>query len=528
MHPWLAQLLDEAEARQLPALIDAWQGFDDARTWIARALRIDLALAIERPEIVLPALYRRCVRFGDDERFFKRNIQPRHAREASALVEEWIAAWAPGRHWLRSLWPAAVALDAGVVAEYRTEIAGQIVFSSDGLFVGSVGNTDRVVWERATGRRMPGAQLDRPPRDTDWEVEDVGEGRIVLVTHDRKIEIAVGGYEEANGLDVLSPEIAMVRGIDGDGYVYWLVDLVRGRIITQGEGVPMAYAGAGQRCYVAVRDVIHAFDGGGPIGSWTCPKVTSLAIAPDHLIATRSDHVIRLWDPDLAIAAGVQRATDEPLPATTMWSPDGALLFSSGRLVDASTGNVITELRVADWSGAIEGGPPDRYQAFTELGVVETSTRGLRVWDRGGALVLEDRERIAWSHDGVAIDPTGRRLALHRGDRLSVTALLVGTLVFEQEVELAGGWGDLQLGFTDAGELWWETKAGERWLLAADSVEPQRTETDAPPFEGEPALESRDGLLVVGDAALPVDEPVKQAPHGQLYAGCATLIRLVD
>jgi hypothetical protein len=124
---WLARVLDEAGARQLPALIEDWESADDARSWIARALRIDLALAIEKPEIVMPALHRRCVRFGDDQPWFKRAKHPRHAHEAAVVVEDWIAVWSPGRQWLRSLWPPALTLDAGVVDEYRSEVRGQVV-----------------------------------------------------------------------------------------------------------------------------------------------------------------------------------------------------------------------------------------------------------------------------------------------------------------------------------------------------------------------------------------------------------------
>ena len=74
----LQRLLDEAEARQLPALIAEWSERSDALSWVARALQLDLPLLIERPELVLTCLYRRCHWLGDREMFYpKRGAVPR-------------------------------------------------------------------------------------------------------------------------------------------------------------------------------------------------------------------------------------------------------------------------------------------------------------------------------------------------------------------------------------------------------------------------------------------------------------------
>ena len=54
MDALLARVIDEAEAGQLPVLIDDWLMAGDARHWIARALRVDLAVLVDRPELVVP------------------------------------------------------------------------------------------------------------------------------------------------------------------------------------------------------------------------------------------------------------------------------------------------------------------------------------------------------------------------------------------------------------------------------------------------------------------------------------------
>ncbi len=520
----LAQLLDEADARQLPALIEAWERTDDARRWIARALRIDLALAIERPDLVLPALHRRCVRFGEDAQWFTRTAPPPHARETAALVADWIAEWSPGRTWLRAMWPPPVALDAGVIAEYRYNLRGSIAVTADQI--GVVSDRECIVWERATGRMLVGATLvvDRPA--TTWELTKGVEGRIVLASGGHTIELPIGDEEEANRHEELSPEIALVSGLDSDGYIWWLIDLEHARLIHTGYGVPSASAGRGGKIFVAIRNVIHMFDRSGELGSWSCPNVDDLAVAPEGSLAASTGPLIRVWNPSEALAANVQRRHD-PMPATTLWSPDSSQLVSAGRLFDATTGDVIAELDVADWSGAIEGGPAEDYQGFTERGFVEASHRGLRVWDARGVRVVDDRARSVWGSKGVAIDPTGRRYATATEAHLRVTTLFGGEAVFARDLELAGEWRDRHFAFTPTGVVWWELANGERWLLEPDSTTPVITTDDRPAIEIA-ELNTREGLLVVGDAALPLDEPVIQAPGRPWYASRATLIQLIS
>lgn len=517
----LAQLLDEAEARQLPALIDAWESTDDARHWIARALRIDLALAIERPDLVLPMLHRRCVRFGDDAPWFTRAAPPRHASEAAALVEAWLAEWSPGRSWLRAMWPPPVALDAGVIAEYRCTEAGGLAITDDR--VGVVAEPG-VVWERATGRRIPGATLTLGQSEPTWELERT-QGKIVLTSGRRTIELPTGHDEDPNAYQELSPEVGLVRGFDSDGYYWWLIDLPRGRLIQSGEGTPTASAAGRGKTFIALRSAIHIFNRTGRVGSWSCPDVHALAVAPDGSLASRSAQLIRVWTPSEAVAAKVERR-HEPLPATTLWSRDGSQLVSAGRLCDARTGKVIATLDVADWSGVIEGSPADNFQGFTEQGFVETSHHGLRVWDRRGQRVVDDPARRAWGPRGVAIDPTGRRYALSTRRHLEVTTLIGGETVLSEWVDMAGEWDEFRFAFTAAGALWWELVNGERWLLGPDSTTPVRTTDDRPSLHLA-ALDPHEGLLVVGDAALPLDEPVIPAPGRPWYAGRATLIQAV-
>lgn len=122
----LARLLDEAHAGQLPALI--WHLGDSP---IARALRIDLALLVARPELALPALYRRCGVWADDYR------------------DPW---WRP---------QIPTPPPDGLVEEYRTSHRDRLWLTEAHVGVGDH------AWERATGKRAS----VRPPDDDELRVE---------------------------------------------------------------------------------------------------------------------------------------------------------------------------------------------------------------------------------------------------------------------------------------------------------------------------------------------------------------------
>lgn len=120
----LARLLDEAHAGQLPAMI-----YELGDTSVARALRIDLALLVARPELAWPALYRRCtwLDWGADYR------------------EPW---WRPLREPLVE--------PEGLLEEYRTSRAGRLWLTETHVGV------DEHAWERVTGRRI---DMRPPPVD---------------------------------------------------------------------------------------------------------------------------------------------------------------------------------------------------------------------------------------------------------------------------------------------------------------------------------------------------------------------------
>ena len=131
----LERVRDEAEARQLPALIADWTGAPALRGRIARALRIDLALLEARPELALPCAYRRAP-FQDTQ-----------------LLT---------RPWLRALRRPT---DDGTREEYRTGADGPIAFSADAAAIGVVG---AIAWERVTGRAADPRLLVAPRRPR-WE-----------------------------------------------------------------------------------------------------------------------------------------------------------------------------------------------------------------------------------------------------------------------------------------------------------------------------------------------------------------------
>ena len=526
MDPLLARLLDEAEARQLPALIADWQDADDARQWLARALRIDLPLLLERPALVLPALYRRCATFGRDDAFFRRSWHAVHSQEASEYVTRWLSERPPAS-WLRSLWPPEVPLDAGVVEEYRTGLAGELRFSESGDLVGVVGD-DSVAWERVTGRRVAVHErlVAHRAERAGWQLaKDARPGTAGFVaTNGRRVELALDNYDDPNSVDELSPEIVILRCLDSDGYSYYLVDLAQQHIVLRGRGYSGSGIARGDRGYFVARGTVHAFAGGEVIGTWSAPPASELVIAPDGMFAMRTAHVIRIWDPELAIAAAVERTLPRVTSEVT-WSPDGALLATGGTLAEP-TGRIIASLPISSGEDWLEGGPPRNYQALTNAGFVE-ACGSLRVWDGSGALVVQDEDRGGFMRDGVAIDPLGRCLAIYRGGRLVVSSLLTGSVLVAREVTIANKHRyEYQLGFSERGELWWEIETGERYLLDVDS-RITRVIPELPGWRTEPRLDADDGLLVIDDLALPIDDAqVVRAPDGGRYAGTATLVEL--
>ncbi|HEY6036658.1 MAG TPA: hypothetical protein VIV58_20415, partial [Kofleriaceae bacterium] len=92
MDALLARVIDEADAGQLPVLIDDWLTAGDARHWIARALKLDLAVLVERPELVVPCLLRRCAWIGAEyPQISRRGEPPIEAVAVRGLARSWEA-----------------------------------------------------------------------------------------------------------------------------------------------------------------------------------------------------------------------------------------------------------------------------------------------------------------------------------------------------------------------------------------------------------------------------------------------------
>lgn len=339
MLPDLARVLDEAQARQLPALIADWSELR-ARRWIARALRIDLALLTAEPELVVPCLYRRCAWPGSDEEaacYRQRPPVPDDALAVRTMIAEWAAEWGAGRRWLRALRPPEVAVDGGVVEEYRTSLRGMLQADRDHVAIAGA-----ITWERATGRRIeatPGA----PPREP-WQATS-GGGELVLESAGRRVVIEHRTDTVPEAVFPVTDRLAVVAV---GGPQYWLVDLERAQIEWESVGLCIAAVADGSRVYIASPSRIEARElaTGTRRGAFNAPPANELVLAGDGELATRSGDVVRVWnvhqamrrnsyaqlgEPELfgpAIAAidGVLRVGDAAIPvdrASLQVSPDG-------------------------------------------------------------------------------------------------------------------------------------------------------------------------------------------------------------
>jgi hypothetical protein len=538
-------VIEEAEARQLPAVIDEWWDAPDARRWLARALRIDLALLTERPELVVPCLHRRCAWPGDPAEAAFYAERPEVPPDAAAL-RELVAGWRPGRPWLRALRPPPIPLDGGVLEEYRTSQPGEVRFSDDAQTIAVVGDGGATAWERATGRRVAGARAHLPAAEAParWRIgRDSGWGRLVLESDDHRLELAYGEEDFLDqGLRQLTDELVLVWGFDMHG----LVDVRTARLlwISPGNVDDVKLSPDGGRLWRAGAGAVEVsrLATGEVLGAWPVPGVRGLAPASDGTVATSSPGVVRVWDPDLAARSRARLAATTGWTAT-QFSPDGTRLVTGGLLCDARTGAAIAAMDVNWPESWLMGGPPAGCQRLTDGGFVEIMPDYLRIWDaRDGALVVDDPGRRGLSPDAVAFDARGARYAFVQdagrrarglGDptldqRLIVRALRSGELLLDAgvvhlaRVDRGFGYG-FALGFSpDGAQLWWETEDGERWVLplVAPAAPRRLVEGEPAPCEPEPVtLEVVDGLLTAGGAAIPCDdERVVASPDGRTFA----------
>ena len=324
MLPDLARVLDEAQARQLPALIADWSDLR-ARRWIARALRIDLALLTAEPELVIPCLYRRCVWPGSEreaECYRQRPPVPDDAVAVRAIMEEWAVEWGRGRRWLRALRPPEVAVDGGVVEEYRTSVAGELRVDLDHVAIGPI------TWERATGRRveaLPGSN----PR-VSWRATS-SAGQLVLESPGRNVVIdRADGVPEA--VFAVSERFVVVAV---DGPQYWLIDLERAQIQWESVGLCTAAVATDHHVYIASPTRIEARDlaTGTRRGAFNAPSPTEIVTAGDGQLATRSGDVIRVWNVHQAMRRNSSAQLGEPeLYGPAIAAGDGVLRIAEAAI----------------------------------------------------------------------------------------------------------------------------------------------------------------------------------------------------
>ena len=513
-------MLDEAEARQLPALIAEWSERSDALSWIARALQLDLPLLIERPELVLTCLYRRCHWLGDREMFYpKRGEAPREAKGAAALVDEWVAA-RPGR-WLRALRPPRFPLEAAIVEEYRTSIEGDAWFSADSSVIGVAGKDgSRVAWERVTGRRIDRFPESPTPR---WRHE-YAVGRISLVASDRRLDLSIPDAETASTAFDLGDELFLVEtwweedpyDYYNHAYVLYLVDCSTGRIQWRTEGRARAAIRIGDTLVTQAEAITtRSLATGATLSSRGFGHSYSGTFSPDgRVIASRDRSVIRIWD--LAALAKVEpsRVVGGEL------SPDGTRLLAGAMLCDAQTGAVIAEIPFNGRGEWLEGGPPSNAWELVDNVIVEVMPWRVTIWSSATGEALADYQCSAGVRDSVRNDPRGRYLALFRHpDRLRVLDTLSGASLFQATVNVVEPrFRDRSFGFSESGdELWWETEQGS-FAVPTGAWQPIR---EAPiPEQRARSIEVTDGLLVVGELAAPMDSAQAESTRdGSIFVG---------
>lgn len=521
-HGDLLRVLDEAEARQLPVLIAEWLPAQGARHWLAKGLRLDLAVLHDHPTEVIPCLYRRCAWLGAaaestfaQARGLLRSYPPASAAELRAMVDSWIASWqalAPRRTWLRALRPPPFALDAAIVEEYRTSAVGELAFSADGGELGVHGAAGVVVFERSTGRRVDRAA--RAPR-TPCIVIGSDPGRMTLRWGEQTLIFAHRVDEEATAAYTLDGDLALVNcGVgepdyDGDQEtVHYLVDLRAGALRWRADRGTGVAAVTGTRVLSAgVHELTERDLATGTVTRrWPLADVWDLAATVDH-VAVRDGDVIRVWDLTTLRDKAVRIHAQGPVEFT----PDASRLVTGKLLCDARAGSVIAELRTTV-GGWLEGGPPAGNMRLTAAGFVEILPMGLKLWDvNDGHLVVDDRARDANARDGVCFDRVGQYIAIADRGTLAVHTLRAGAVILEHATTVLREGRTFAFGFSDAGdELWWITPDGERWIarLSHGGVALRRLADHEPlPEETPPATVTiTDGCLVIGDVAVPIDD----------------------
>nr|HEX4316090.1 WD40 repeat domain-containing serine/threonine-protein kinase [Kofleriaceae bacterium] len=234
------------------------------------------------------------------------------------------------------LWDARTGAP-GVVLTGHTGRARRVVFARDGRTAFSVGDTTVRRWDVATGRELAHADLGAPG----WDVQLVGADGIATITDDALPEV---GLWRASDLQPLLPmsvpsklrDVVVVGDrvavasttvltlVGSDGYAKVAASIAR----------PVAVSQTARELFVA--DADGGVDVVDPVTfaitrSWHTPEQEVLiAVRPDgHVVATASQHRVRLWDAQTGDLLG--ESPDVPAVLLTMaWSPDGTHLAFAG------------------------------------------------------------------------------------------------------------------------------------------------------------------------------------------------------
>lgn len=489
----LSRVIDEAEAGQLPVLIDDWLGVGDARHWIVRALRIDLAVLVERPELVVPCLLRRCTWLGAEfPPFAQRSAPPSDAAAVRGLARSWEASWS--RPYLRSLRTPQVPLDGGVIEEYRSGAAGPLWLTSS-----HVGLGNDVAWDRASGRRVVIAMP--VPRQPTWKL--VRERR-ELVSDSHVWPLPIDPLHEPSQLFELDDELAVVTASYDEGYgedyeyFTYFVDLRSG---ARRSVIPFECVAAARR-----GDTIYTMDRRDLLYAWSAEGVElrrgsiagmGLVMAADGTFATRTLQVVRVFDPERVVHARVDGNYTLGLVAL---SPDGTRAITGRVVCDAHSGEQLAAISFNGLGGWLEGGPPADCRALCDDVIVEIMPFGYHLWDSTtGETLVDDRDHRATIRDAVAFAPDGRTHAiLSRGtlrvhDNHSLELLHEVTLATTEHA-----W-DMKLVFSyDGSTLWWAERDG--------ALQPLQLRRGRAALVTHGSAPISNGLMSLGDLALPIDD----------------------
>lgn len=519
------RIVEEAEARQLPALIAEWSATEDERHWIARALRIDLALLTERPELVRPALYRRCA--PNEELVYAERI---HVPAAVRALEQRVRTWPMPARWLRALRPPTVPLEGAVLEEYRTSIRGTLW--ADGEHIGVAGE-GRIAWDRATGRRVEGAGVRPvlPAPHRPWRRAYANTwGRVVLERGDERVEIAIDDAEYVRTVISVTDDLVVASGADLDENDFALViDPTRARICWR-VAAACSVARAGDKLALGHQDRVTVYDlaSGEVERALRCWEPYQLVLLPDDQFATRSGSVIRVWSFAAASARPQASQVSSDSFLGVAFSPDGSRLVTGRALCDGRAGEHVAWLDCGGPGGWLEGGPPAGSQVLFDDVFAELMPWGLSLWDaRTGARLVRSRGPGGRLADLVAYDRLGRSYALwtERG-RLSIRQLRDGAVVAELDAPPADRRGRMLRFSADGEQLMWGARAVFTHAIAvARPTEPVVPREDARPPPAR--ILAQDGLLVADGVAIPFDEDsAVVSPDGRNFASVNSHYRL--